>query len=147
MQTHMPTLGTEQHQFVTEQHVLQGFGTNEAGERMAFNTMVYSEPEIERIAEYAFDIAMKRNRRLCSVDKANVLEVSQLWREVCRAFQVTAPWVLLRGRNRFAWPLQSDIHSLRAGLQRDVPSRAALRACFVENCPQVAVRMLGRWVY
>lgn len=52
------------------------------GERVGFNTMVYSESEIERIARSAFDIAMKRGKRLCSVDKANVLEVSELWREV-----------------------------------------------------------------
>jgi isocitrate/isopropylmalate dehydrogenase len=55
---------------------------NEAGERYGFNTMVYSEPEIERIAVNAFEVAMKRDKRVCSVDKANVLEVSQLWREV-----------------------------------------------------------------
>jgi 3-isopropylmalate dehydrogenase len=61
---------------------LQGFDTNEKGERRAFNTMVYSEPEIERITVNAFELAMKRGKRLCSVDKANVLEVSQLWREV-----------------------------------------------------------------
>jgi len=52
------------------------------GERQGFNTLVYAEHEIERIARSAFDIARLRNRRLCSVDKANVLEVSELWREV-----------------------------------------------------------------
>ena len=52
------------------------------GERQGFNTMVYAEHEIERIARSAFDISMLRNRKLCSVDKANVLEVSELWREV-----------------------------------------------------------------
>ena len=52
------------------------------GEREGFNTMVYAEHEIERIARSAFDIAMLRNKKLCSVDKANVLEVSELWREV-----------------------------------------------------------------
>ncbi len=52
------------------------------GERQGYNTLVYAEHEIERIVRSAFDIAMLRNRRLCSVDKANVLEVSELWREV-----------------------------------------------------------------
>ena len=52
------------------------------GQRQGFNTMVYAEGEIERIARSAFEIARLRNRRLCSVDKANVLEVSELWREV-----------------------------------------------------------------
>lgn len=52
------------------------------GVRTGFNTMVYSEPEIERIAVRGFEIAMQRGKRLCSVDKMNVLEVSELWREV-----------------------------------------------------------------
>jgi len=54
----------------------------EYSENKAYNTMVYSKDEIKRIAKVAFDIAMKRDKRVCSVDKANVLEVSQLWREV-----------------------------------------------------------------
>jgi len=60
----------------------RGIRTRDDGVREGFNTMIYSEPEIERIARSAFDIAMKRGRKLCSVDKANVLEVSELWREV-----------------------------------------------------------------
>lgn len=52
------------------------------GVREGFNTYVYSEPEIERIAHVAFAAAQKRQGRLCSVDKANVLEVTVLWREV-----------------------------------------------------------------
>jgi 3-isopropylmalate dehydrogenase len=52
------------------------------GVRFGFNTLVYSEPEVERIARVAFDMAMKRDKRLCSVDKANVLESTVLWREV-----------------------------------------------------------------
>ena len=59
----------------------KGFGVNEAGERIGYNTMVYSEPEVDRIAKVAFEIARKRKGRLCSVEKANVLEVSQLWKE------------------------------------------------------------------
>ncbi|MES9812718.1 MAG: 3-isopropylmalate dehydrogenase [Candidatus Thiodiazotropha sp.] len=54
----------------------------DSGERQGFNTLVYSESEIERIAGVAFDIARKRGSRLCSVDKANVLESTELWREV-----------------------------------------------------------------
>lgn len=52
------------------------------GEKFAYNTMVYSESEVRRIAKVAFEIAMKRNKKVCSVDKANVLDVSRLWREV-----------------------------------------------------------------
>src|SRR3954467_3666559 len=52
------------------------------GEREGFDTMRYRESEIRRIARVAFDAARKRNKRVCSVDKANVLETSQLWREV-----------------------------------------------------------------
>jgi 3-isopropylmalate dehydrogenase len=52
------------------------------GEREGFDTMRYRESEIRRIARVAFDAARKRGRRVCSVDKANVLETSQLWREV-----------------------------------------------------------------
>ena len=48
----------------------------------AFNTMIYTREEVERIAVVAFEIAMKRKKRVCSVDKANVLEVSQFWREI-----------------------------------------------------------------
>ncbi|ASJ24232.1 3-isopropylmalate dehydrogenase [Laribacter hongkongensis] len=52
------------------------------GERVGFNTMIYSESEIRRIAHSAFRIARKRSKRLCSVDKMNVLECTQLWRDV-----------------------------------------------------------------
>ncbi len=56
-----------------------------SGVREGFDTMRYSEPEIRRIARVAFEAARKRGRRVCSVDKANVLETSQLWREVVSA--------------------------------------------------------------
>ena len=52
------------------------------GTREGFDTMRYSEPEVERIAHVAFQAAQKRHQRVCSVDKANVLETSQLWRDV-----------------------------------------------------------------
>lgn len=53
----------------------------EDGEKVGFNTMVYKTSEIERIARVAFEAARKRSKRVCSVDKANVLDVSRLWRE------------------------------------------------------------------
>ena len=60
----------------------RGRRNNAAGEAEAFDTMVYSEPEIRRIARVGFELARKRARKLCSVDKANVLDTSILWREV-----------------------------------------------------------------
>jgi len=60
----------------------RGIKTLESGEKQGYNTLVYKESEIERIAHSAFKIAMKRDKRLCSVDKANVLEVMELWHEV-----------------------------------------------------------------
>ncbi len=60
----------------------RGIRQLEDGQRQGFNTLVYSESEIERIARIAFESASKRQGRLCSVDKANVLEATELWREV-----------------------------------------------------------------
>jgi len=60
----------------------RGISTLENGEREGINTMRYSESEIRRIGRVAFDIAMKRNKKVCSVDKANVLECTELWRQV-----------------------------------------------------------------
>jgi 3-isopropylmalate dehydrogenase len=60
----------------------RGVRTLDNGERQGFNTLVYTETEIERIARVAFESAEKRHKRLCSVDKANVLESTELWREV-----------------------------------------------------------------
>ncbi len=65
------------------------------GERVGFNTLVYSESEISRIAHSAFKTAQLRNKRLCSVDKANVLEVSELWREVVEQVALEYPDVEL----------------------------------------------------
>ena len=60
----------------------RGVRTLENGERQGYNTLVYKESEVKRIAQVAFDIARKRDSRVCSVDKANVLEVTEMWREV-----------------------------------------------------------------
>lgn len=60
----------------------RGIRTTDSGEREGFNTYVYSESEVRRIAKQAFEAAQKRGKKLCSVDKANVLEATVLWREV-----------------------------------------------------------------
>ncbi len=54
----------------------------ESGEKEGFNTLVYRESEVDRIMRVAMDIAMKRNKQVCSVDKANVLECTEMWRDV-----------------------------------------------------------------
>jgi 3-isopropylmalate dehydrogenase len=68
----------------------KGIFATETGEKRGVNTMVYTESEIERIGRVAFEIAQKRGGKLCSVDKANVLEVSQLWRD--RMIQLSAEY-------------------------------------------------------
>ena len=60
----------------------RGFDTTDDGQRRGYNTYVYTESEIRRVAVLAFELARKRGSRVCSVDKANVLEATMLWREV-----------------------------------------------------------------
>lgn len=60
----------------------RGIHVNANGEREGYNTMRYAESEVRRVAHIGFQIAMKRSKKLCSVEKANVLETSELWREV-----------------------------------------------------------------
>ena len=67
----------------------------EKSEDRAYNTMVYTKEEIRRIAVVAFDSAMKRRKEVCSIDKANVLEVSQLWRETVEEVAKDYPEVKL----------------------------------------------------
>jgi len=73
----------------------RGRRSNAAGETEGFDTMVYSESEIRRIARVGFELARKRGKRLCSVDKANVLDTSILWREVVSAIGSEYPDVKL----------------------------------------------------
>ncbi|MGE4502238.1 MAG: 3-isopropylmalate dehydrogenase [Thiomicrospira sp.] len=73
----------------------RGIRTLENGERQGYNTYVYSESEIRRIGHVAFQAAMKRNKKVCSVDKANVLEVTELWREVMSDLAKEYPQVQL----------------------------------------------------
>ena len=74
----------------------RGIRRLENGERQGLNTLVYSESEIERIARVAFDIAAKRQGRVCSVDKANVLEATELWRETVSRIAADYPAIELQ---------------------------------------------------
>lgn len=73
----------------------RGIRTLENGEREGYNTYKYSESEILRIGRTAFEMARKRNRKVCSVDKANVLEATMLWREVMDSLAPEYPEVEL----------------------------------------------------
>ncbi|MFZ1576220.1 MAG: 3-isopropylmalate dehydrogenase [Chromatiaceae bacterium] len=73
----------------------RGTHVREDGQRVGVNTMIYSESEIRRICRVAFDIARQRGKRLCSVDKANVLECTELWREVATEVGAEYPDVAL----------------------------------------------------
>jgi 3-isopropylmalate dehydrogenase len=73
----------------------KGIFETETGEKRGLNSMVYSESEVDRIAKVAFEIAQKRRNKLCSVDKANVLDVSQLWRDRVTKMAVNYPDVEL----------------------------------------------------
>jgi 3-isopropylmalate dehydrogenase len=93
----------------------KGIFETETGEKRGVNTMVYSESEVDRIARVAFETAQKRSGRLCSVDKANVLEVSQLWRDRVTALAAEYPHVELShlyvdnaAMQLLRWPKQFD---------------------------------------
>ncbi|MDX1340977.1 MAG: 3-isopropylmalate dehydrogenase [Reinekea sp.] len=73
----------------------RGIRTNDSGDREGFNTYVYSESEVRRIGRQAFEAAQKRGGKLCSVDKANVLEATVLWREVMNELAAEYPDVEL----------------------------------------------------
>jgi 3-isopropylmalate dehydrogenase len=86
------------------------------GEHQGFNTLVYSETEIDRIARVAFNIARKRGAKLCSVDKANVLECTELWRQVVTRVGDDYPDVELShmyvdnaAMQLVKWPKQFDV--------------------------------------
>lgn len=74
----------------------RGIKTRADGQRQGFNTLVYSENEIERIARIAFNVASERQSRVCSVDKANVLEATELWRDVVSSIAKDYPDVELQ---------------------------------------------------
>ncbi len=94
----------------------RGIRTLENGEREGFNTYVYSESEIRRIAHVAFQAAQKRNKKVTSIDKSNVLEVTELWKEVVTEVAKEYPDVTLEhmlvdnaAMQLVRWPKQFDV--------------------------------------
>ncbi|PVY78245.1 3-isopropylmalate dehydrogenase [Tamilnaduibacter salinus] len=73
----------------------RGVRETDDGERQGYNTYVYSESEIRRIGRVAFEAARQRNGRLCSIDKANVLEVTRMWRDIMEELSADYPDVTL----------------------------------------------------
>ncbi|MEN9214844.1 MAG: 3-isopropylmalate dehydrogenase [Gloeomargarita sp. DG02_4_bins_56] len=94
----------------------KGIFTSETGEQRGVNTMAYLASEIDRIGRVAFAAAQQRRKKLCSVDKANVLEVSQLWRQRMNALAPEYPDVTLThlyvdnaAMQLIRWPQQFDV--------------------------------------
>jgi len=94
----------------------KGVETLPDGTERGFNTLVYTTPEIERIAKVAFDVAGKRGKRVCSVDKANVLECTELWRRVVtkvhadyRDIELSHMYVDNAAMQLVRWPKQFDV--------------------------------------
>ena len=132
----------------------RGIRVNSDGEREGFNTLVYSESEVDRIARVAFDIAMKRGRRLCSVDKANVLEVSELWREVVIKAGNDYPQVELShmyvdnaAMQLVKWPKQFDVMVTKNMFGDILSDAAAMLTGSIGMLPSASLDASGKGMY
>ncbi len=124
------------------------------GERFGFNTLVYAESEVERIARSAFDIAMKRNKHVCSVDKANVLEVSELWREVVERVAKDYPEVKLShmyvdnaAMQLVKWPKQFDVMVTKNMFGDILSDAAAMLTGSIGMLPSASLNAEGKGMY
>lgn len=117
----------------------RGERTLENGERQGYNTLVYRESEIERIGRLAFDTARKRGGRLCSVDKANVLEVSELWREVMNRLAADYPDVELS----HMYVDNAAMQLVRAPKQFDVMVTTNLFGDILSDCAAMLTGSIG----
>ncbi|HEY9750418.1 MAG TPA: 3-isopropylmalate dehydrogenase [Allocoleopsis sp.] len=132
----------------------KGIFTTESGEKRGVNTMAYTESEIDRIAKVAFEIAQKRGKKLCSVDKANVLDVSQLWRD--RVTQLSAEYSDIELSHMYVdnaamqlvrWPKQFDT-ILTSNLFGDILSdAAAMLTGSIGMLPSASLGASGPGVY
>lgn len=124
------------------------------GERLGFNTLVYAEHEIDRIARSAFDVAMKRNRKVCSVDKANVLEVSELWREVMIRVAKEYPEIELShmyvdnaSMQLVKWPKQFDVIVTKNMFGDILSDTAAMLTGSIGMLPSASLDINGKGMY
>jgi 3-isopropylmalate dehydrogenase len=117
----------------------RGIRTLESGEREGFNTMLYRESEIERIARVGFESARKRHRKLCSVDKANVLEASELWREVVERVAKDYPDVALS----HLYVDNAAMQLVRAPKQFDVMVTGNLFGDILSDCAAMLTGSIG----
>jgi 3-isopropylmalate dehydrogenase len=133
----------------------RGIRTLDNGERQGFNTLVYAEHEIERIVRSACEIAMKRGKRLCSVDKANVLECTELWREVAiRVVENEYPEIELShmyvdnaAMQLVKWPKQFDV-MVTTNMFGDILSdAAAMLTGSIGMLPSASLNEKGQGMY
>ena len=132
----------------------RGERLNDNGRREAFNTMIYTEDEIERIARVAFESAQDRAGRVCSVDKANVLEVSRLWREVVNTvgedypdIELTHLYVDNAAMQLVSRPTQFDV-ILTSNLFGDILSDlAAMMSGSIGILPSASLNRQGKGLY
>ena len=133
----------------------RGVRTLDNGERQGFNTLVYAEHEIERIVRSACEIAMKRGKRLCSVDKANVLECTELWREVAiRVVEKEYPEIQLShmyvdnaAMQLVKWPKQFDV-IVTTNMFGDILSdAAAMLTGSIGMLPSASLNEKGQGMY
>ena len=133
----------------------RGIRTMDDGQRQGFNTLVYSEREIERIVRSACEIAMKRNRRLCSVDKANVLECTELWREVATRVvakeypdvELSHMYVDNAAMQLIRWPKQFDV-IVTTNMFGDILSdAAAMLTGSIGMLPSASLNEKGQGMY
>ncbi|MBK8963175.1 MAG: 3-isopropylmalate dehydrogenase [Candidatus Competibacteraceae bacterium] len=117
----------------------RGIRTLESGEREGFNTMLYRESEVERIARVAFEAARKRHRKLCSVDKANVLETSELWRETVERVARDYPDVALSHQ----YVDNAAMQLVRAPKQFDVIVTGNLFGDILSDCAAMLTGSIG----
>jgi len=117
----------------------RGIRTLENGERQGFNTLIYSESEIERIGRVAFETAQRRQGRLCSVDKANVLECTELWREVMDRLHADYPDVELS----HMYVDNAAMQLVRAPKQFDVMVTTNMFGDILSDCASMLTGSIG----